>query len=483
MEEAHFGFSFPGGVLMKTFRSVLTLLFLGFLAGSLPTCAGSLALNGIVINPANPSLPVGTTLQLSATAYLNDQTNHDATGEVTWSSSDTSVATVSTGGLVTALAPGTTTISASSSMPSSYSATGSTGTATLTVNSASLSSLAITPADGSVPVGVTQQLTATGTFSDGTSHDVTGLVTWSSSDPSVATISTSGLATGVALGRATVTATFGALSGSTTLTVNSAALSSLSVAPANPSIPAGVTRQFTATGSYSDGTSHDITGLVAWGSSNPSVATISTSGLATAVAAGTSTVTATSGSISGGTTLTVNSATLSSISIAPGNPSIPIVPAGITQQLTATGNYSDGTSYNITPQVTWGSSNGSVATISTSGLATAVAAGTTTITATSGGFSGSTLLTVSSAALSSITVTPLYPRIPVGATQQFIATGAYSDGTSHDITGLITWTSGNTSVATIGTSGLATAVVEGQSLITAAFGSISGTMILTVGSG
>ena len=468
---------------MKTFRSVLALLSLGFLAASLLTCAGSLAVNGIVISPANPSLPVGTTLQLSATAYMNDQTSHDATAEVTWSSSDTSVATVSTGGLVTALAPGTTTISASCSMQSSYSTTGSTGTTTLTVNSASLSSLSITPSDGSVPVGVTQQLTATGTFSDGTDHNVTGLVTWSSSDPSAATIITGGLATGVALGTSTVTATFGTLSGSTTLTVNSATLSSLSVAPANPSIPAGVTQQFTATGAYSDGTSHDITGLVTWTSSDGSVATISTGSLATAAAAGTSTVTATSGGISGGTTLTVNGATLSSISIAPGNPSIPSVPAGITQQLTATGNYSDGTSYNITLQVTWTSSNGSAATVSTSGLATAVAAGTTTVTATLGGVSGSTVLTVSSATLSSITVTPLYPRIPVGATQQFIATGAYSDGTSHDITGLVTWTSANTAVATISTSGLATAVAAGQSLITAAFGSIPGTMTLTVSSG
>jgi hypothetical protein len=89
---------------------------------------------------------------------------------------------------------------------------------------------------------------------------------------------------------------------------STAQLVSISVTPANPSIPMGVTEQFAASGTYSDGTTHDMTMQVTWRSSNTSVATVNSSGLATAVAAGTATITGTSGSISGSTTLTVNPA-------------------------------------------------------------------------------------------------------------------------------------------------------------------------------
>src|SRR5208337_196818 len=106
-------------------------------------------------------------------------------------------------------------------------------------------------------------------------------------------------------------------------------LLSISVTPANPSVPVGVTKQFAASGTYSDGTSHDITMQVTWSSSSASVATVNSSGLATPVVAGTTTITATSGSISGSTTLTVNPATLTSISVTPANPSVPV---GVTNQ-------------------------------------------------------------------------------------------------------------------------------------------------------
>jgi uncharacterized protein YjdB len=378
---------------MKNIRFALGILFLGSLAGSLTTCAGSLALNSIVITPANPSLPAGVAQQFTATGYYNDQTTHDITTQVTWSSSDTSVATVNSSGLATAIAIGTVTITAASSTPSSATNSGSSASTTLTVNSATLSSIVVTPANPSLPVGVAQQFTATGTYTDGASYDITTQVTWSSSATSVATVNDSGLATAFATGTATITATSGTIAGSTALTVNSAALSSITVTPANPSLPAGVAQQFTATGTYADGTSYDITTQVTWSSSDTLVATVNSSGLATAVAKGTATITATLGTIAGSTTLTVNSAILSSIFVTPANP---IVPIGGNQQFTATGIYSDGTSYDITMQVTWSSSDTSVATVNSSGLATAFLPGSAIITATSGSISGSTTLAVPS---------------------------------------------------------------------------------------
>ena len=381
---------------MKKNRSFWGILFLGSLVAFLPTCAGDVALNGIVVNPASPSIPAGATQQFKAQGYFNDASNRDVSGEVSWTSSNAAVAIIDSTGLARAVGPGTTTISAISSVPSSYSTSGSTGSTILTVYAATLLSISVTPANPSLPVGVTRQFTATGAYSDGSSFDITSVVAWSSDNPGVATVNSAGLATSLASGTATITAASGGISGNTTLTTNSATLSSLSITPASaslPSIPAGVTRQFTATGSYSDGTSFDITTLVTWASSNAAVATMSSAGLATALTPGTVTLTATSGSISENATLTVTSAALTSISV---TPLLPLITVGAKLQMKATGIYADGTSYDITNRVTWTSSNTAQATVGSTGLVSAVAAGTPTLTATFSTVSGNTILSVTS---------------------------------------------------------------------------------------
>jgi trimeric autotransporter adhesin len=133
---------------------------------------------------------------------------------------------------------------------------------------------------------------------------------------------------------------------------------SIAVAPLDASLPAGLTRQFTATGLYSDGTKQDITSTVGWTSTEPSIASISNAagaiGLATTVSAGTTTITASAGSVSGTTKLTVTTATLVSISVTPAAPSIA---KGTLQKFTATGLYNDNSTQNITASVTWSSSS------------------------------------------------------------------------------------------------------------------------------
>ncbi len=176
-------------------------------------------------------------------------------------------------------------------------------------------------------------------------------------------------------------------------------LISITVTPASPSIAAGTTQQFTATGHYSDNSTQNLTNSVTWSSSSPAVATISNSagsqGLATGVGIGAATITAASGSVTGSATLTVTATALISISIGPSGPSIA---QGTTLQFSATGNYSDGSIQILTSSVTWSSSNLAVATISNStgsqGLATALGTGQTTITATLGSQMGQDSLSV-----------------------------------------------------------------------------------------
>ena len=172
------------------------------------------------------------------------------------------------------------------------------------------------------------------------------------------------------------------------LTVNpaGATLQSIAVTPGSPSIVAGNTQQFTATGTYSDNSTKNITTSVAWKSSNTAFATIgAATGLATGVAAGTTQITATQGSVvspNDALTVTPATVTLQSIAVTPASPSVGI---GNTQQFTATGTYSDNSMKNISSSVTWASSSASFATIgATTGLATGVAVGTTEITATLG---------------------------------------------------------------------------------------------------
>jgi len=168
-----------------------------------------------------------------------------------------------------------------------------------------LVSIAVTPVDPTIPFGPTQQFTATGTYTDGSTEDITSSVTWSSSDTGVATIDAAGLATAVGEGTTTITATMDDIRGNTTLTVGSVPLVAIEVTPVGPSIALGHTQQFTATATYGDGSTADITASVTWTSSDSGVATINDYGLATAVGEGTTTIAGAVGAISDNTTLTV----------------------------------------------------------------------------------------------------------------------------------------------------------------------------------
>jgi trimeric autotransporter adhesin len=454
---------------------ILTLLVCGC-SGSSNSSPG--ILRTIVVSPASVTIAPGTTAQLRAIGYYTDGNNLDLTNAVTWSSSNTAAGTVGSNGVVTGVGIGSSTITASSG--------GVSGTATL--NTAAVQSITVTAPPQPLLAGASVQLKANATLADGTSQNLTNYATWSSSNTGVATVtSPGGMVTGVSAGAANITATFGSASGIATVNVvNLVSIAPLT--PANPVVAVGATEQFTATGTLSDNTMRDVTAVITWQSSNPAVATITAGGLAKTLLPGTTTISASYGTVNQSTTLTVQPPT--SITVTPANVTTAV---GASQQFTATGGFADGSTRDLTSLVTWSSSANGVATISntagSNGLASAAGNGATTITATLGGaggpFVGSTRLDVKT--LSALDITPANTSVARGSTVKLSARATFNDGSTQDFTESATWTSSIPSIASVsnaaGSKGLVSGNALGSANITARAGSATASTTIQVTSG
>ncbi len=294
-------------MLARRSLPVVLVVCLSVLAG----CGNPTGLDSIAVSPATQSLSVGQSAQLTATGTYGNASHpstQNISGSVTWSSSAPSVAVVNATGLVTAVGAGSTTITASaaafngqasSSAAITVTSSGGSGTAGGTVIS-----LAVIPGSQTVTTpGETAQFLAIGTTSSGATVNITSQVAWSSSSTAIATIGTStGLATAVGAGSATITAIYSnsgtVVTGTATFAVSGGTTqkyTALSITPGSQSLAVGQTGQFVALAtSGSTGLENDVTNssAITWKSSSPSVATVSATGLATGVSAGTTTITA-----------------------------------------------------------------------------------------------------------------------------------------------------------------------------------------------
>ncbi len=270
---------------------------MGRMSGSTSLNVTPATLVVIDLTPTNASVANGLTDRFVATGVYTDNSVHDISASVIWTSSVNSVASINntpgSNGVTTTTGAGSTMISATLGAVSASTA--------LTVTSATLVSIEVTPTNPSIANGLSDALQATGIYTDHSTHDLTGSVTWSSSAASVASVSnlpgSNGVATTVTPGSATISATLGGISGSTNLTVTAATLVSLGVTPMNPSIAKGLKSQFTAIGTYTDGSTQNLTAQVQWSSSDPTVATMSNAlgydGLGVGLNPGSVTITAT----------------------------------------------------------------------------------------------------------------------------------------------------------------------------------------------
>ena len=422
--------------------------------------------NAVLVSPANPSLYVGQTKQL--TVQVTDANGEPvSTVGTTWATANPAVATVSGSGLVTAVAPGTVDITASNA--------GKTGKATVTVRLVPVATVNVTPSPASVVVGRTVTLTAQPRDSAGGA--LSGReVTWSTNDPSIATVNGSGVVTGVAAGTAVITATSEGKSGSSAVTVQRAPVAQVVIGPETASLTVGETQQFSATLLDDDGGSIPLAGrTLFWDSSNDNVALVSSSGRVTGRAPGTARIIVASEGKADTATVTVVAVPVSSVSVTPPSASITV---GETVDFNAQPRDAEGNA--LTGRaVTWASSNTDVATVNGNGLVTARGVGTATIAATSEGQSGSATLTVTAPPVASVVVSPSSATLTVG--QSATLSADPQDAAGHSLEGrVVTWESSNNNVATVTGDGVVTAVAPGAATITARSEGRSGTATISV---
>jgi uncharacterized protein YjdB len=419
----------------------------------------------VQVAPAGVTLPaIGATRQFTATARDGSGTPV-AGARFSWTATNPAVVSVDAAGLATAAAEGNGMVIA---------ATGGVAD-TAEVGVTVVTAVEVTPSGATLAaLGATQQYAAVARRENGDSVDGVEF-TWASSNQAIATVGSTGLATAVADGDATITASAGAASGTATLTV-AQAIASIEVTPAGATLTAaGATQAFTALARDANGNAMPAV-TFAWTSSNPAAASVNpVTGLATAVATGQATIAATAGGASGSAVLTVALGGLV-VSVTPDAATITAL--GAARQLTATARDAAGTPIPDAPFI-WVTRAPAVATVDAVGLVTAIGEGTAWIVASTGDGADSAAITV--AVPATVEVTPAAATLTAfGHTQQFTAVVRDAGGNAIPAAP-VAWSSGDPAIAAVdAATGLATAVGNGVAIISATSESASGSAALTV---
>jgi len=404
---------------------------------------------GISVNPTSLALTTGQTGQVEAVITPANATNKS----VAWSSSNGAVATVSITGVVTAVSPGTVVITATS-VDGGFTASSSV---TVTDPVVPVTGVTLNHTSYSIEEGNQFQLTATVLPANATNKNVL----WSSGDESAVLVSSTGLVNAMEPGVVTITATTedGGLTATCIVTVTEAVVPVTGVFLNNTTlgIVEGNTAQLTAITAPANATNKNT----AWSSSNEAVATVSQTGLVTAVAVGTAVVTATTedGGFTATCTITVTYASVAVTGISLNPTSISLI-LGETGVIAANVLPENATNKNVT----WSSSNTGVATVNEKGEVTGVGGGSSTITATTqdGGFTATASVTVT-VPVTGISVNPTSLALITGQTGQVEAVIEPADATNKSVA----WSSSNGAVATVSITGVVTAVSPGSAVITA----------------
>jgi uncharacterized protein YjdB len=448
----------------------------------------------VTVSPSNVTLSVGQTQPMTVNLFAADRTTPLPIGGriITWTSSNTAVVSVSSSGVVAGVSSGSATITAATE--------GVSGTATVNVTAVPIASISVTPSPATVVEGGTTTLVATARDAGG--NVLAGrTIFWSSSNPQVS-VSQGGVVTAVVNSAAqtasiNASAPGGGVGGATpsavvSVSVTYAPVAVVSLAPPSQTITVGQTTTFALTLQEAGGLSLTSTGrTVSWQSLNPAIVTVNpTTGAVTGVSQGGPVgIEVSAGSPGQGTPardtgyVTVSNVPVVTVTVSPDPATVHV---GSTYSRTFTAVTKDGSGNVLTGRsIIWTSADQNVATVNAStGVVTGEGLGSTTITATSEGVPGNASVSVDLVAIDSVVVSPATVTLSPGLTQSL--TWAARDSAGNAVTGAALggrtpgWTSSQTAVATVSSSGVVTAVAPGTSVVTATIGAGSGASTIAV---
>lgn len=439
--------------------------------------------------PAEQSTPVGTAVLFEARLQVGER-ELDVTEQVRWSSANPAIAAfeaLSTPGLVSAKAQGSVVVSATLS----YQGQALTAGAQLAVTSAQVTGLRVTPASLSLPSGTLASLRAIASFSDGSSKDVTLSSNWVSANPAIAEVLTLSRNTGVVLavspGATQVTASFAGFSGAVAVTVTNAKLLALELQPQSATLVPDLQLNYHLMAHFSDGSRRDVTSAALFSSSEPDVAVIENgdkAGLATAISAGVSTISASyqDQQVSVPLTVLAEDVTPESLSVTPVQAELLV---GSQLQYRALLTLSNGNQQDVTESVRWETGNTNVAAIDKRGLAFGGSVGSATISAylpllRSAPLTATAQLQVVQSAIVAVHLLPVRNLSLPGMEHQYTALAELASGSLTDVSTQVAWAVSDSNVASIDANGLLLTKAVGSAHVTATLGVHRGTAVLQV---
>ena len=344
-----------------------------------------------------------------------------------------------------------------------------------------VTTIVVTPAASQLEMGRTVTLTAV--VKDQRDSVMTGkTVTWMSNNTPVATVvtavatagTTTATVTGVTKGTANIVASVEGKSTAVPVFVVDPTVATVTVTATVPTtFFVGETLQATSTAR--DASNNALTSFVTtWTSSAPTVASVSTTGLITALAAGTTTITAASGGKMGTLNITVSLVPVARVVL-----TLPkAAQVGRSTSVAADLRNSSGTALSSTSRAFgWHSSNESIATISATGVITGITYGTTIVTCVVENKVGTLVVNVTEAGIDYIVVSPDSSDLKVGATRQYTATAFDVDSVALSVAALagrpFSWSTANTATARVSDTGLVLGIATGTTMVSASIGAVS----------
>ena len=333
--------------------------------------------------------------------------------------------------------------------------------------------IVIQPSNPSIAVGSQLALTVSVAGSDGSTLPARS-VFWSSADPAIATVNSTGVVSAVKVGSAQIAASAGGRSGVTTVLVVPEAVGRVSLTLTPPSAQVGDTVQASAT--VSNGSGQPLPGrIVTFTSLDPTLAAVIANGRVVALNAGAARIVARSDAVADTATLSIGAAVATSITVIPDSISMAV---GNTVNLAVTARDRSGNL--VSRPVTFSSGNTNIATVTSAGLVRGVGVGKTAVTVRVDAITATVPVQVSAVPVAQVTVTPTGPSIFAGQTVTLQAVAKDAGGSV--LTGRnVTWSSSDTAAATVNGSGLVTGKAAGVAVITATIGGVAGVSVVTVG--